>query len=107
MSYPVPGKHVAFNGRLLHGCPAELQSKTDGRRLTVLVNVWVNHIPVGLQPLNAAIADAEIGNPMGQLPTKLSTCGVPLLTLRAKQEAAALTPVTLPALAADTGVTQQ
>lgn len=75
----------------------------DGRRLTVLVNIWVNHIPVGLQPLNAAIAAAEISDPMSQLPMKLSTCGVPLLALRAKQSAA-LTPVTLSAL---TGATQQ
>ena len=76
-SYPVLGKHIAFNGRLLHGCPSscalprsrtakqsggKLDIKTttasgDGRqRVSLLVNIWLNHKPLGVEPISAAAA---------------------------------------------------
>eukprot|EP01047_Picozoa_sp_COSAG01_P075047 COSAG01_NODE_12734_length_1692_cov_29.150195_1_plen_526_part_01 len=75
ISYPRTGKHLAFNGRLLHGCPSSCaygspptthqeQDKPGGprlgrqqrqqRRLSLLVNVWLNHRPCGVQTLAEA-----------------------------------------------------
>ena len=74
VSYPVRGKHVSFDGRLLHGCPhslsrrkpsiadatpeAEVGAGGDGRRLTFLVNLWRRHSPRGPQPLPSRVAAA-------------------------------------------------
>lgn len=53
-SWPRAGKHIAFDGRWLHGAPdgvpaAPLRA-SDGaataRRATFLVNVWLNHKPI-------------------------------------------------------------
>lgn len=58
-SYPEVGKHVAFDGRLLHGALREM-AEPDGdaadgarasSRVTFLVNVWLNHRPKGVRPL--------------------------------------------------------
>lgn len=60
-SYPEVGKHVAFDGRLLHGVLREM-AEPDGdavegagagasSRVTFLVNVWLNHRPKGVRPL--------------------------------------------------------
>ena len=59
LSYPKFGKHVAFDGRLLHGASAAFfpsihnsftsssASKDETlKRITFLVNIWFNHIPV-------------------------------------------------------------
>ena len=73
-SYPVLGKHIAFNGRLLHGCPSscalprspstsksasKLKKTTatvcvDDQRVSLLVNIWLNHKPLGVEPIAAA-----------------------------------------------------
>mmetsp|Transcript_27845 Transcript_27845/g.83192 ORF Transcript_27845/g.83192 Transcript_27845/m.83192 type:complete len:357 (+) Transcript_27845:64-1134(+) len=45
--FPAPGRHAAFRGKLLHGCPAELEGRS-GERLSVLVNVWLHHKPFDL-----------------------------------------------------------
>ena len=57
---PRRGRHLAFDGRLLHGAPPELaDSPVAGPvRVTLLVNVWVGYVPAGLQPLPAAAAAA-------------------------------------------------
>ncbi len=86
LSHPSFGKHVAFDGRLLHGAPGEYfpavakkhdggeepkakKMKVDGasdvddnesmafggKRITFLVNVWLNHCPI-----DAEILDEEI-----------------------------------------------
>jgi hypothetical protein len=71
LSHPKIGKHIAFDGRLLHGCPAlyfpsrsrnrsegEPQSKRqkiDKKRYTLLVNIWLNH-----WQLDAALLDDEV-----------------------------------------------
>ncbi|KAG8465809.1 hypothetical protein KFE25_005379 [Diacronema lutheri] len=51
VSYPRRGRHLAFNGRLLHGCPIELafQRVQSYERRTVLVNIWLNHRPAGIE----------------------------------------------------------
>eukprot|EP00729_Bicosta_minor_P022508 gene22508-31265_t len=82
LSQPAAGKHIAFDGRLLHGVPPEMMlNKTsksskhrkrkrqntgggnaDGgamqksRRITFLVNMWFNGKPTGIKryPSNAA-----------------------------------------------------
>jgi len=43
---------------LLHGCPPALAEPPaiHGERLTLLVNVWRNHTPVGLKPLPKSTA---------------------------------------------------
>ena len=68
VSYPRTGKHVAFDGRWLHGAPEALSAKnmSDGkvggvgkwrtvsdkrRRTTFLVNVWLDHVPSTAAPL--------------------------------------------------------
>jgi len=52
MSFPSPGKHVVFDGRLLHGAPEEF-TRDDSLcpRLTFLVNVWINHRPYEIDSL--------------------------------------------------------
>ena len=84
VSYPSIGKHVAFDGRLLHGAPshpllrrplfqtgdAAFQrgdaSNEQSIRITFLVNVWVGHKPVGVAelpaPIRAAIHESTIDN---------------------------------------------
>jgi hypothetical protein len=72
--FPSIGKHLAFNGALLHGAPAVLRSlEQEGEgeegedeegvrgvgeeeessewRITFLVNVWIGHRPCGIAPL--------------------------------------------------------
>ena len=56
-SYPFPGKHIAFDGRWIHGAPANLargldehEDDTRAPRVTFLVNVWLNHAPGGAAP---------------------------------------------------------
>ena len=87
LSHPRFGKHVAFDGRLLHGAPGEFfpavtksrdddessepkakRAKVDGtkdnndennelsgKRITFLVNIWLNHCPI-----DADIMDDDI-----------------------------------------------
>ena len=76
-SHPLVGKHLAFDGRLLHGCPYDGPqtgevAATAGAvspeqlRVTILVNLWLGHRPHRVERLpqdlvsavNAAQADA-------------------------------------------------
>lgn len=77
LSGPQYGKHIAFDGRLLHGAPAlffpgssttelaasddgeerdskrqKLEEKPNERRVTFLVNVWLNHCPIDAEILD-------------------------------------------------------
>lgn len=65
MVYPTKGRHVAFHGNLLHGCPAELEAR-KGERLSLLVNVWLHHKPVGLHraPLKSCSESASTRRPL-------------------------------------------
>jgi hypothetical protein len=54
VSHPAAGKHVSFDGRLLHGVPAEINdSATPAKytRVTFLVNVWIDHALAGIEAL--------------------------------------------------------
>ncbi|GBG25646.1 Hypothetical Protein FCC1311_018652 [Hondaea fermentalgiana] len=55
-SRPRAGKHISFDGRLLHAASADLlplftgddadpMAATQGTRVTFLVNIWFNHMP--------------------------------------------------------------
>lgn len=90
LSSPSIGKHIAFDGRLLHGAPGaffpaavkEHVSKTQGitesespstlkrtkteehqegrfsnKRITFLVNIWLNHCPLDAEILNQDVCD--------------------------------------------------
>lgn len=50
LSYPLPGKHISFDGGLLHGAPNVLAPlQPHGVRITFLANVWLNYHPSGIQ----------------------------------------------------------
>ncbi|CAE8616585.1 unnamed protein product, partial [Polarella glacialis] len=55
---PLFGRHVAFDGGLLHGCPARL-GETAGERLSLVVNVWLDHRPLGTVTSESYFADAR------------------------------------------------
>jgi hypothetical protein len=79
LSSPKIGKHMAFDGRLLHGAPAtffppshaaaappvephpkriKLDSASLSRkRVTLLVNIWLNHCPLDAEPLEDDIVE--------------------------------------------------
>lgn len=82
LSHPRMGKHIAFDGRLLHGAPGEYlpsmpSSRQDdeyepkakklkladdtiamnGKRITLLVNIWLNHCPLESEPLDDELVD--------------------------------------------------
>ena len=81
---PSPGKHLAFNGSLLHGAPSILapggrssasnshtsreihfqDKNTCNYRVTFLVNIWLNHSPAGVKPLSEEIVAALTGSCM-------------------------------------------
>lgn len=58
------GKHIAFDGRFLHGVPPlpefedVKQFESKDNRVTFLVNVWINHKPSGIEPLSSIIASS-------------------------------------------------
>eukprot|EP00026_Physarum_polycephalum_P011079 Phypoly_transcript_11275.p1 GENE.Phypoly_transcript_11275~~Phypoly_transcript_11275.p1 ORF type:complete len:397 (+),score=49.50 Phypoly_transcript_11275:54-1193(+) len=79
ISKPVDCKHISFDGRFLHGAPSDLlgiwnQNQTDSKsssrqnkkrkknttpqemRVTFLVNVWINHKPVGAVPFPSSVS---------------------------------------------------
>jgi hypothetical protein len=62
LSYPRAGKHVAFDGRLLHGAPRELTRAGAAPpgyvRVSFLVNVWLGYKPRGIQ----RFPEEELGN---------------------------------------------
>jgi len=57
-SMPKAGKHISFDGRWLHAAPQSLcehnPNKGTGKRITFLVNVWLNHKPQNVVPCRAA-----------------------------------------------------
>ena len=74
-SFPLRGKHLAFDGRLLHGAvydgpddgPEDLDegattavanSPAAAERLTVLVNLWIDHQPDGVVSLSDELLEA-------------------------------------------------
>lgn len=67
-SWPRRGKHVAFDGRLLHGVFPELTpgeatgDPASGSRVTFLVNIWLNHRPRDVRRLPDDVARALTPN---------------------------------------------
>jgi hypothetical protein len=74
VSFPHAGKHLCFDGTLLHGCPHALavemeaeirpeiseisEIRAECRRLTLLVNLWRRHRPAGPRPLPRRVAES-------------------------------------------------
>ena len=102
LSRPVPGKHLAFDGRLLHGCPtgyslppaATAEGMTEGApsaaeqdagslRVSLLVNVWRCHRPLAAHRLPAELAARLSRDPDG------ADGGSPLFVLRGGTESVA------------------
>ena len=66
--WPALGRHLAFDGKLLHGalpnltpCPTTPTPPAPAaaaarKRVTFLVNVWLNHVPWGAEKLPKSIA---------------------------------------------------
>ena len=55
-SLPVAGKHMSFDGRYLHAAPEAIYRKeSDERRVTLLVNVWLDWRPGDADPLPSAV----------------------------------------------------
>ena len=77
MSLPKMGKHISFDGKLLHAAPSELRSlwkpsssgnssgssKEERKRVSFLVNIWLNHKPGNAEPLDDDTA-AKMGEGM-------------------------------------------
>jgi hypothetical protein len=55
--YPRPKRHCAFPGSYLHGIPSELQpsDQLGEIRISVLVNLWTDHVPEGVEPMGRAM----------------------------------------------------
>lgn len=65
LSYPSIGKHICFDGELLHGAPStlaypEINEEIEGFRVTFLVNVWLDHVPTQSQRLDRSIAQSLV-----------------------------------------------
>ena len=68
VSYPSVGKHVAFDGRWLHGVPPALAADPPAEegaepltRLTFLANIWLDHVPLGVDRLpKAAVEELKL-----------------------------------------------
>ncbi|KAK3275190.1 hypothetical protein CYMTET_16670 [Cymbomonas tetramitiformis] len=62
-SSPEVGKHIKFDGRYLHGVPAEALAPASApyTRVTFLVNIWLNHRPVDV-PVFPDHLLAKVGN---------------------------------------------
>jgi len=93
ISHPSLGKHLVFDGRLVHGAPSHYalrrpdeshsmnldgdsslsnmnttQQQTAADRITFLVNIWVNHKPAAVQPLPSTLRELLRQDPLGWLP---------------------------------------
>ena len=66
VSWPRVGKHICFDGGLLHGTLPEAKvpaaAAAAGPRVTFLVNVWLGWRPHGIRPLDAALAEKMSGS---------------------------------------------
>ena len=86
--WPNTGKHLSFDGRFLHAAPGNLMKQGDfekqcsikpsadkfadqterkkmvrrHRRVTFLVNIWLNHRPFGIEPFPETMIDKMSGH---------------------------------------------
>lgn len=82
VAYPSTGKHISFDGRWAHGAPAlrNVQSDQDYaeayKRITLLCNVWLNHVPVGATQLSTEQTANLKSAPSVHMPSPSNTlCG--------------------------------
>lgn len=57
VSFPENGKHIIFDGRFLHAAVSDLAKGGVGvsaERITLLINVWLDHMPVDVDPIEDA-----------------------------------------------------
>ena len=74
LSHAVRGKHIVFDGRLLHGAPSNAAwqphskqpSSSSSLRVTFLVNVWLTGKPAGVDILPVAIRSKVIAASDGE-----------------------------------------
>ena len=67
LSFPLYGKHLAFDGKLLHGAvPVGDAFSGDEPRITLLVNIWLGHQPTHIQPMIAGLAERLTLLPAGR-----------------------------------------
>ncbi|CAK9090795.1 Uncharacterized protein SCF082_LOCUS42812 [Durusdinium trenchii] len=72
LSWPERWKHIAFDGQLLHGTVPGGQGGQGGRRITFLVNIWLNHRPSNCRRLSKALrrrVAADLASPVSVLST--------------------------------------
>jgi hypothetical protein len=83
ISWPFKGKHLCFDGRYLHAAPSDLQipgsfleqctfvptadldakvQRRTFRRVTFLVNIWLNHKPFNVHPFPDSMIDKLSGH---------------------------------------------
>ena len=62
-AFPQVGRHICFDGRMLHGAPSDIAApivpggpRSSKRRVTFLVNVWLNHVPWGSEQIDKVCA---------------------------------------------------
>jgi hypothetical protein len=60
VSCPKVGKHISFDGRFLHAASSQLLSTSasggsPSSRITFLVNIWLNHRPLGVQTFPSSL----------------------------------------------------
>ena len=72
LSHPAPGKHIAFDGRWLHGAPMDLarsgvRTGKRRKRISLLVNVWLDHRPALAMPLPTELV-ARLSPPLARSP---------------------------------------
>lgn len=89
ISRPAIGKHITFNGLMLHGAPADLYeeqvpSDSEGEssdeeeedeceqpRVTLLVNIWLNHTPSQAVRLDGKVASAMSNSVANVIPASI------------------------------------
>eukprot|EP01041_Mallomonas_annulata_P004667 gene4667-9257_t len=94
VSQPKIGKHLCFDGTLLHAAPSDLideniddnddeqetsgdNSKAIQKRITFLVNIWLNHIPTQSTPLPDEIVK-KLSPPIDTLAIHLDAPVIPM-----------------------------
>ena len=92
LSHPAAGKHIAFDGSLLHGAPIELAlpaAKVARRgkrpkRVSLLVNVWLDHQPALAVHLPAELL-SRLSPCLAQSPFRLEAPSLVLTIPSAKE----------------------
>ena len=111
--WPVSGRHLAFDGKKLHGAMSDLAAAASaastsdassasgkgkaraepapsaGKRVTFLVNIWLNHVPWGAEALPLSVTKGLGALPAVKLALGASSAPLPTTRLSASEMAAA------------------